>query len=80
MDADWEVLLAIVGTGVALAALILSQMAAHRRELGVLRNELGELRREVNSLGNRVARLEGAIDLIRMGMQLPQPTEETETA
>jgi len=38
------------------------------------------LRRELNSLGNRVARLEGVIDMIRMGMQLPKPPAEIEKA
>ena len=86
MEAEPGLILAIVGTGVALAALNMTQMAGLRRDLATLRNdvrgeiaelrqevkelrqELKELRHEVNNLGNRVARLEGVLDMIRMGM------------
>lgn len=33
-------MLAVVGTGAALAALIMAQSAAHRREIGDLRKEM----------------------------------------
>ncbi len=75
MGGDLEMLLAVIGTGVALAALIMSQLSGLKREL---RGEIAELRRGVNSLGNRVARLEGVIDMIRIGMQLPRPAGEAE--
>ncbi len=88
MDDDLVLLLAVIGTGVALAALIMSQLFRFKREMRVdlagfkheMRSELAELRRELNSLGNRVARLEGVIDMIRMGMQLPKPPGEIEKA
>ncbi len=97
MGGDLEMLLAVIGTGVALAALIMSQLSGLKRELrgeiadlrsemrgeiadlrSEMRGEIAELRREVNSLGNRVARLEGVIDMIRIGMQLPRPAGEAE--
>ncbi len=99
MSADLELLLVVIGTGVALAALIMSQLSGFKREMredlagfkhemredlagfkNEMRSELAELRRELNSLGNRVARLEGVIDMIRMGMQLPKPPAEIEKA
>ncbi len=104
MGGDLEMLLAVIGTGVALAALIMSQLSGLKRELrgeiadlrsemrreiaelrsemrgeiAKLHGEIAELRRGVNSLGNRVARLEGVIDMIRIGMQLPRPAGEAE--
>ena len=88
MDDDLVLLLAVIGTGVALAALIMSQLSGLKHEMredlaGLkreMRSELAELRRELNSLGNRVARLEGVIDMVRMGMQLPKPPGEIEKA
>ena len=74
MDGDL-LLLAVIGTAVALAALFMSQLAGLKRDL---RGEIAGLRHEVNSLGNRVARLEGMIDMIQMGMQLPRPVEGVE--
>ena len=65
----------MIGTVVALAALFISQLAGLKREL---RGEIAELRRVVNSPGNRVARLECMIDMIRIGMQLPRPVEGVE--
>ena len=76
MDDDL-LLLAVIGTGVALATSIMIQLSGFKREI---RSELAELRRELNSLGNRVASLEGVIDMIRMGMQLPKPPAEIEKA
>ena len=99
MDDDLVLLLAVIGTGVALAALIMSQLSGLKHEMredlagfkhemredlaGLkreMRSELAELRRELNSLGNRVARLEGVIDMVRLGMQLPKPPGEIEKA
>ena len=88
MDDDLVLLLAVIGTGVALAALIMSQLSGFKREMredlaGLkreMRSELAELQRELNSLGNRVARLEGVIDMVRLGMQLPKPPAEIEKA
>ncbi len=62
MDDDLVLLLVVIGTGVALAALIMSQLSGFKNEM---RSELAELRRELNSLGNRVARLEEVIDMIK---------------
>ena len=88
MDDDLVLLLAVIGTGVALAALIMSQLSRFKHEMREdlagfkheMRSELAELRRELNSLGNRVARLEGVIDMVRLGMQLPKPPGEIEKA
>ena len=88
MDDDLVLLLAVIGTGVALTALIMSQLSRFKREMredlaGLkheMRSALAELRRELNSLGNRVARLEGVIDMVRLGMQLPKPPGEIEKA
>ena len=79
MDAGPATLPAIVGTGLALAALFMIQATAPRREFAALRNEVGELRHEVDNLRRCVVRLGGTIDSIQMGMQLPQPTKEAET-
>ena len=68
MSPEIEIVLAVVGTGVALAALIAAQGAAQRREIAEMRRELGNVR-------ERLARLEGIMDIIRTGMQLPRPEE-----
>ena len=60
----------MAGTGAALAALIMAQSAAHRREIEDLRKEM---RQELGGIRERLARLEGVIDIIRIGMQLPHP-------
>ena len=44
MSAELEIVLAVVGTGVALAALIASQGSAQRREIAELRQEIGNVR------------------------------------
>ena len=87
MDADLELLLAIIGTGVALAAILLTQSAARRRENVELRSEIGSLRdemqrenaalrSELSALRERIARMEGVLDMIRSGMQLPRLATE----
>lgn len=78
MSSELEIVLAVVGTGVALAALIMAQSAAHRREIADLRKEMHQ---ELGGIRERLARLEGVIDIIRVGMQLPHPApvEEPET-
>ena len=68
MSTGLEIVLAVIGTGVALAALIAAQGSAQRRENSEMRHELGNVR-------ERLARLEGVIDIIRTGMQLPRPEE-----
>ncbi len=106
MTDNLDVILAILGVGVALAALTISQNAARarenaelraelraeirketgdvRREIGDVRKEIGDVRKEAGDfrkemheqLGHireRLARLEGVIDIIRTGMQLPKP-------
>ncbi len=99
MTDNLDVILAILGVGVALAALTISQNASRarenaelraelraeirretgdvRREIGDVRKEAGDFRKEMHEqLGHireRLARLEGVIDIIRTGMQLPKP-------
>ena len=75
MSSELEIVLAVVGTGVALAALIMAQSAAHRREIGDLRKEMHQ---ELGGIRERLARLEGVIDIIRIGMQLPHPAPAEE--
>ena len=86
MDADPELLSAIFGTGVALAAILLTQSAARRRENAELRSGIGSLRDgmrrenaalhgELSALRERTARIEGVLDIIRSGMQLPRLAE-----
>ena len=55
---------------IGLAALLLTlhgftraEIAGVRQELGSLRQELGSLRQEVHLLGERVARIEGKLDI-----------------
>ena len=69
MDAQLELVLAIVGTGVALAALNITQMSGVRRDIADVRNEISNLR-------ERLARVEVTLDVIRAGMQLPRPSAE----
>lgn len=78
MSSELETVLVVVGTGVALAALIMAQSAAHRREIGDLRKEMHQ---ELGGIRERLARLKGVIDIIRAGLQLsyPVPVEEPET-
>ncbi len=77
MTDNLDVILAILGVGVALAVLTISQNAARARENAELRKEIGDVRKEMHEqLGHireRLARLEGIIDIIRAGMQLPKP-------
>ena len=65
MSSKLEIVLAVVGTGVALAALIMAQSAGQRREIGDLRKEMHQ---ELGGIRERLARLEGVIDIIRIGM------------
>ncbi len=88
MTDNLDVILAILGVGGALAALTISQNAARarenaelraeiRKEIGDVRKEAGDFRKEMHEqLGHileRLARLEGVIDIIRAGVQLPKP-------
>ena len=68
---NWN-LLAIVGTGVALAELNISQISNVRCE-----NCRSEER--VSSLRKRTARVESTFDVIRAGMQLPRPSAEPDS-
>ena len=70
MISEPEIVLAVAGTGAALAALIMAQSAARRRGIADLRKNM---HRELGGIRERLARLEGAIDIIRVGMQLPHP-------
>lgn len=72
MDAQLELVLAIVGTGVALAALNITQMSSVRREITDVRNEISNLR-------ERLARVVVTLDVIRTGMQLPRPSVEPDS-
>lgn len=84
MDGDPGMPLVVIGTGATLGTLFVSQLSGLRREMrgefaGLghsLRSEIAELRRKINSLENRVARLEGMIDPIWMGMHQPPPSSE----
>ena len=84
MAAELEIILALVGTGVALAALILTQGTAQRRDNAELRRELGsvrdEIHRELSNIRERIARMEGVLDIIRSGMQLPRPDDSPPAA
>ena len=53
-------------TGVAMAALIMEQSAANCREIAGLRKAL---RHELSGIRERLARLAGVIDMVRVGMQ-----------
>ena len=72
MDAQLELVLVMVGTGVALAALNITQMSSVRREIADVRNEISNLR-------ERLARVEVTLDVIRAGMQLLRPSVEPES-
>ncbi len=69
MDTDLERLMAILGTGVALAALIMSQVYGLRREMGDQRRDISDLRDEVHhqmgAVRERIARMEGVLDMIK---------------
>ena len=49
------ILVAIIGTGISLAGLILPDLRSMKRDIGELRNSIGELR-------ERMARIEGLFE------------------
>lgn len=69
--------IAILGVGVSLAALILSGQRSLRSEIQTVRADIAALREDVHALAERVARLEGAVPFLRP-RPLPAP-EESET-
>ena len=69
MGGNLDIILAVLGTGVALAALILTQNANLRRELTArmdrleadVRGDIASIRGELRDLHGRVARIEGVL-------------------
>lgn len=55
VPSDLYILVAIIGTGVSLAGLILPDLRSMKRDIGELRDSIGELR-------ERMARLEGLFE------------------
>ena len=72
LNAQPELVLAVVDIGVVLAALNLTQISSLRREIAAVRNEISNLRQ-------RLAHEEIKLDVIRAGMQLPRPSAEPES-
>ena len=62
---DGSVIVAIVGVGVGLLAVLvplsLVLAAGIRRELDQVRGDVAEVRRDLHALTDRVARIEGAL-------------------
>lgn len=64
-----SIVLTIIGTAVALAAVIVpgqramrQEMHNVRREIGDVRQEIGDVRRDISDLRERMARLEGLFE------------------
>ena len=55
VSSDLHILVAIIGTGISLAGLILPDLRSMKRDIGALRDSVGDLR-------ERMARLEGLFE------------------
>ena len=64
----------IIGTGVAVIVVNLGLFAWLRGDMASLRSDIGKLTDRVakleNELGERIARLEGKMDLLLQGLQI----------
>ena len=58
-------IITILGVGVALAGLILTQSRGLRGEIAGLRGEIAEIRGEIGKLRERMAHLEGLLEGLR---------------
>ena len=56
------IVLTIVGTAIALAAVILPGQRAMRQEMNSVRLEINDVRRDISDLRERMARLEGLFE------------------
>ena len=57
-----SIVLAIIGTAVALAAVIVPGQRAMRQEMNSVRREVNDVRRDISDLRERMARLEGLFE------------------
>ncbi len=56
------IMVTIIGTAIALAAVIVPGQRAMRQEIGDVRQEMGEMRRDIGDLRERMARIEGLFE------------------
>ena len=56
------IMLTIIGSAMALAAVIVPGQRAMRQEIGDVRQEMGEMRRDIGDLRERMARIEGLFE------------------
>ena len=56
------IMLTIIGSAIALAAVIVPGQRAIRQEMGTIRQEMGEMRRDIGDLRERMARIEGLFE------------------
>ena len=56
------IVLTIIGTAIALAAVIVPGQRAMRHEMNSVRREIGDVRRDISDLRERMARLEGLFE------------------
>ena len=66
-------LIAIIGTTIALAAVILSSLHAMRREIAGLHRNIAGVHRDVAALRERMARLEGLFQGFTRRESAPSP-------
>ena len=62
--------LTIIGTGIALAALIVTSFRSLKTDIKALDGRVDGLSGRVDTLSERMARLEGQMDLLLQGLQI----------
>lgn len=68
------IMVTIIGTAIALAAVIVPGQRAMRQEIGDVRQEMGEMRRDIGDLRERMARIEGLFEgFTRSAPSTPSP-------
>ena len=71
-------ILTIIGTGIALAAVILPGQYAMRRDIGGIHRDIGGIHRDIGDLRERMARLEGLFEgFTRRDSATPAPSPPT---
>ena len=69
------IVLTIVGTAIALAAVIVPGQRAMRQEMNSVRLEINDVRRDISDLRERMARLEGLFEGFTKAAPSRQPKQ-----
>ena len=69
------IVLTIVGTAIALAAVIVPGQRAMRQEMNSVRLEINDVRRDIGDLRERMARLEGLFEGFTKAAPSRQPKQ-----